>query len=67
MCFGLCKLSLVFFRREDQINVCKKKFIFLYVDSLMCQSVNLVWKMVVQNANCVFVYFGGGHNSNFQL
>ena len=33
----------------------------------MCQSVNLSWKMAVQNAGCVFAYICGGHKNNFQL
>ena len=33
----------------------------------MCQSVNLSWKIAVQNAGCVFAYFCGGHRNNVRL
>ena len=33
----------------------------------MSQNVNLSWKMVVQNAECIFVYFCGEHKNNFRL
>ena len=46
----------------------RSKYIFLHVDSqFMCQSLNLSWIKVVQNAGCVFVYICGGYKNNFQL
>ena len=33
----------------------------------MCRSVNLSWKITVQNAGFVFAYFSRGHKYNFQL
>ena len=30
----------------------------------MCQNLNLSWKIVAQNAGCVFVHFCGGHKNN---
>ena len=32
----------------------------------MCQSVNLSWKIVVQNAGCVFAYFCDGYKDSLQ-
>ena len=40
--------------------------VFLNVDSLMCQSLNLSWEMAVQNAGCVFAYFCGWHKINLR-
>ena len=31
----------------------------------MCQSVNLSWKIAIQNASCVFAYFCDGHKVVF--
>ena len=42
----------------------RSKLVFLYVDSLMCQSVNLSWKIVVQNASFIFAYFCGAHKND---
>lgn len=33
--------------------------------SLMCHSVNVKWKIAVQNAGSDFAYFCGGHKKNF--
>ena len=33
----------------------------MLIVSLTCQSVNLSWKIVAQNAGCDFAYFCGGH------
>lgn len=42
----------------------RSKYIFLHVDSqFMCQSLNLPWIKVVQNAGCVFVYICGGYKN----
>ena len=30
----------------------------------MCQSVNLSWKIVAQNAGCAFAYICGAHKNN---
>ena len=35
--------------------------------SLMCHSVNVKWKIAVQNAGCDFAYFCGGHKKIFWL
>ena len=35
----------------------RSKLVSLYEDSLMCQSINLSWKIVVQNTGYVYVYF----------
>ena len=44
----------------------RSKFISVYLDSLICQSVNLSWKIVVQNASsCVFAYICDGHKNIF--
>ena len=75
-------LSL-FFRFPEKIRTSEywlwgKKTTFLYVTinssclhvtiySLMCQSVNLLWKIVLQNGGCVFYYFCGGHKNYFLL
>ena len=40
---------------------------FLNVDSLMCHSVNLSWKIAVENAGRVLVYFSDEHKNNFRL
>lgn len=55
--FGLFESSLDLQRREDHINTLfvRIKFIFLNLDSLMSESINLSWKMTVQIAGCVFV------------
>ena len=55
--FGLYESSLDLQRREDHINTLfvRIKFIFLNLDSLMSESINLSWKMTVQIAGCVFV------------
>ena len=45
----------------------RSEFIFLYLDSLICQSVNVSWKIAVQNASCVFAYFCDGHKNNVWL
>ena len=39
----------------------------MQVVNLMCQSVNLSWKMAVQNTCCVFAYIRGGHENNYRL
>ena len=75
-------LSL-FFRFPEKIRTSEywlwgKKATFLYVTinssclhvtiySFMCQSVNLLWKLVFQNGGCVFYYFCGGHKNYFLL
>ena len=65
---GLYDSSLDSQRRWDQFNTAYgKQNSFLYVDSLMYQSVNLSWKIVAQGAGCVFVYFSGGHKNNLWL
>ena len=39
----------------------RSNIIFVYeIVILMCQSVNLSWKIVVQNACCAFAYFVAG-------
>ena len=55
--FGLYESSLDLQRREDHINTLfvRIKFIFLNLDSLMSESINLSWKMTVQIAGCVFL------------
>lgn len=46
----------------------RSKYIFLHVDSqFMCQSLNLSWIKVVQNAGCVFVYICGGYKNKVIL
>ena len=64
--FGMYEFSLHFQRREAQILFVKGKFIFQCLDNLICESVNLPWKMTFQNFGCVFAYFCGRQN-NFQL
>ena len=34
---------------------------------MICQSVNLVWKVAVRNVGCVSAYFCGGHKNKFPL
>ena len=43
------------------IIVYEKWLVFVYVDSFMYQSVNLSWKIVIQNPGCVSVCFCCGH------
>ena len=45
----------------------RSKFIYLYLESSICQSVNLSWKVAVQDAGCVFAYFCDGHKNNCWL
>ena len=46
----------------------RSKYIFLHADSqFMCQSLNLSWIKVVQNAVCVFVYICVGYKNKFIL
>ena len=33
----------------------------MQIFSLLFQTVNFLWKIVVQNACCIFAYFYGGH------
>ena len=42
-------------------------FFYIYIVSLICEKVNLSWKIAVQNVGCVFAYFCGGHKNNFRL
>ena len=39
----------------------------LYADSLLCQSVNLSWKVTAQNVGSVVGLFWGRHKNNFLL
>ena len=64
ICSGLHESSLDFQRREDQkIPFMRSKFIYLYLDfnifsifNLICQTVNLSWKIAVQNVfSLIFV------------
>ena len=43
------------------------KFFYIWIVSLMCHCVNLLWKIAVQNAGRVFTYFCGGQKSNLWL
>ena len=46
----------------------KIKLGFLYVDSCFdVPSLNLLRKVVVENAGCVLPYFCGGHKNNLRL
>ena len=45
----------------------RSKYVFLYLVSLVCQSVNLSWKIAFQNAACILAYFCGGHKNNLCL
>ena len=69
--FSQFQSSLAFRRTEDQINtVCNKLIVITSITSivsLLCQRVNLPWKMAVQDVSNVFAYFCGGHKSNFRL
>ena len=56
--YTLACMSLMFMRSE---------FTFLYLDSLISQSVNLSRKIAIQNAGCVFTCFYGGHRNSFRL
>ena len=40
-------------------------FFYIYIVSLICQIVNLLWKIAVQNDGCAFAYFCGGHKNIF--
>ena len=59
-------MSLLWISGEDKT----KEILFIYLFSLCsltCQSVNLSWKIVAQNAGYVFVYICGGHKNNLRL
>ena len=38
----------------------------MYIFSLICQSVYLLWKIAVQNIGCVSACFGGGNKNNLR-
>ena len=70
MLWTLICLTLLLTCREDnskQMLIMTSKFIFLFFDSLIYQKVNLLRKIAIQNAYCVFIYFCGGHKNNFRL
>ena len=63
-------MTLLWTCREDkskQMLFMTSKFICLFFDSLIYQRVNLLRKIAIQNADCVFTYFCGGHKNNFRL
>ena len=42
-------------------------FFYMWIVSLMFQTVNLLWEIVIQNAGCVFGYFCGEQTNSLRL
>ena len=55
-------------RRSNKYCLLEVNFFFhIQIISFMSESLNLLWKIAVQKAGCVFAYFCAGHKNNFQL
>ena len=53
---------------QDTSGISKKKnseYVTMYIVSLKCQRVNLLWEIIAEVARCFFTYFCGGHKKNW--